>query len=106
MLYFNSIENGRLITKLSMDEIRWLTKFKIIKEGSTGFLKEDSPEVLPFFEDYELTYSHAVSMHNYSKEVITQMQSYKGFNSESVRKFCMIMDTIIKTKQSIKVTCS
>lgn len=66
MLYFILLETEKLFATLSLDDIQWLSKMKILKEGTTGFLENDGVEILPFFEDYELTYENAISMHKYS----------------------------------------
>jgi len=105
MLDFILKENGKLITGLSLDDIKWLSKFKVIKEGTTGFLKEDGVETLPFFEDYELNYTSAIAMNEYSQKAISQLLSTSGFQSDALDKFNLIINTVLTTKKTIKVIC-
>jgi len=105
MLDFYLKENGKLITELSLNDIIWLSKFKVIKEGRTGLLKEDGVETLPFFDDYELSYNNALVMNDYSQKAIFKLLSTSGFKSDALDKFNLIINTIITTKKTIKVIC-
>jgi len=106
MLYFSLAETGELIETLSLEDIQWLVKMRILKEGSTGFIKDDGVQILPFFEDYKLTYLDAISMRDYSHVNIQKMMSTSGFYSTSLEKFCKILDNLIESKKTIKVRCS
>lgn len=106
MLYFNLKDTGELIEVLSLEDIQWLTKFHIIRQGKTGLVEDDGVEILPFFDDYELTYDNAVSMYIFSKETITKMKSNASFKSETMDKFCNIIETVMQTKKSLQVLCS
>lgn len=105
MIYFYIGENEELITKLTLNDIQWLIKFNIIKKGLTGFLLHDSSETLPFFEDYILTYNNALSMNIYSKNTISKLLSTPGFHSEVLDKYCLIINTILTTRETINVRC-
>jgi len=106
MLYFNLKDTGEQIEVLSLENIQWLSKFHVIKQGSTGFLENDGVETLPFFDDYEITYDNAVSMYNFSNKTIIKMKSDTSFKSEAIDKFCNILKTIMQTKKSLQVICS
>jgi hypothetical protein len=105
MLYFSLKENGKVVTKLSLDDIKWLCKFKIIKKGNTGFVEEDGVESLPFFDDYELTYMNGLAMHNYSEKVIFKLLSTPSFESETLNKFNLIIALLLDKKKVLQVMC-
>ena len=95
----------RALYGLSLNDVIWLSKFKVIKEGSTGFVKDDGVETLPFFEDYELNYTNAVAMNDYSQKAISKLLSTAGFQCNALDKFNLIMNTILTTKKTVKVIC-
>ena len=106
MLYFYKENTKELIETLSLEEIKWLIKFKIIKKGKTGFIKDDGPETLPFFDDYILTYQAALRMKKFSSNIIEKFNTTEGFKSKEIEKFNNIINFLITNKSSLKVLCS
>jgi len=106
MLYFHIRDTSELIASMTLDDIKWLTKFNIIKKGNTGLLEDDGVETLPFFDDYDLTYINALSMSAFSKDKIDKMKKIQGFQSETLDKFINILNVIIEDKLALSVTCS
>jgi len=106
MLYFYKENTRELIETLSLEEVKWLVKFNIIKQGKTGFKEDDGVETLPFFDDYILTYQDALNMKEFSNNQINEMNRQEGFNSKEIKKFNNIINFIIENKSFLRVICS
>ncbi len=104
--YLNQkVQSCEKIDGLEMEEVQWLSKMGAIKQGTTGMLKDDGPEILPFFDDFELSLAEVESMFARLKEAAKKLQSAPGFSSKSIDKLEKILSKAIENKCGLKAVC-
>lgn len=97
--------SNKAICEFSLQEIKWLSKFGVIKNGKTGLLEDDGPETLPFFDDYILEIKHIQSMRARFLKRSKELGSASGFNSSAMNKLGTMLEQAIDNHCSIRVEC-
>ena len=101
MLYFKSQQDGRVLFKLSDHEHGQLVKMGLLRPGTTGSLADDGAEILPLFDDFELTVEHQRSMYAFAEAKRQELLKIPGFQSALMTRFL----DLLKREEHLDVTC-
>ncbi len=93
------------IEGLEMEEVEWLSKLDIIKKETTGLIKDDGTEVLPYFDDFKLTYVQVQSLYENFKQKKDELLSTPGFKSHTLNKYEKILNIALHHKRGLKAFC-
>ena len=93
------------IRRIELEEVVWLAKFGVIKEGETGLLEDDGPETLPYFDDFELSPSQVEAMLERFEEAASRLRSKPGFTSVALDKFEKILKRASQERCGLQAFC-